>query len=490
MAADYAVIALYIAGMIGIGWYSLRLAKTRGDYLVAGRRLGGVMYAGTMSAVVLGGASTIGGVGLGYTYGISGAWLVLTIGLGILVLHTVFARRLVRLKLTTVSELLHLRYGGATPAISGVVMWGYTLMLTVTSMLAFATIFSVLYGLPTAASVAIGGGIVVFYAALGGMWSITLTDMAQFVIMTIGFLLILLPMTLSASGGFSGMEADLDADFFSFTSIGGATIVTYVLVYGFGLLIGQDIWQRVFTARSPKVATAGGITSALYCVVYALAGAVIGMAAKALYPNLGNADDAFATVVNDLLPTGVRGLVLAAALSALMSTASGALLACSTVTTSDLLPRLLRRGGDTTADTTGENSGDTTTSGERGGVAANRITTLVLGLGAIGISMLVSDVVAALTVAYNILVGGLLVAILGALLWRRGTRAGALASMVTGTVVVIVSMITQGLMATEPIYFGLGASLVAYVVVSLATPRTPDSELDTWRRRLAGTSER
>ncbi|WP_091674905.1 sodium:solute symporter [Amycolatopsis marina] len=471
MIGDYAVIGLYIAGMIGIGWYSLRLAKTRSDYLVAGRRLGGFMYSGTMSAVVLGGASTIGGVGLGYTHGISGAWLVLTIGLGILVLHALFARRLVRLRLYTVSEMLDLRYGGSTSAISGVVMWGYTLMLTVTSTLAFATIFNVLFDLPSLAGIAIGGAIVVLYSVLGGMWSITLTDIAQFVITTIGFLFLLFPIALTAAGGLDGMADKLDPSYFEFDSIGGGTILTYVLIYGFGLLIGQDIWQRVFTARSPRVATIGGIGSGVYCVVYAIAGALIGAAAKTLYPNLADADDAFATIVADLLPTGLRGLVLAAALSALMSTASGALIACSTVSSMDILARFRRGHGKDTDDTA---------------VSTNRWTTLVLGVLAIGIAMIVTDVVAALTVAYNILVGGLLVAILGALLWPRGTRAGALASMVTGSVVVIVSMITEGLLANEPIYYGLGASLFAYVVVSLLTPRTSADVLSVWNARLRG----
>ncbi|MGH3951643.1 MAG: sodium:solute symporter family transporter, partial [Pseudonocardiaceae bacterium] len=283
MAGDYAVIAGYIVGMIGIGWYGMRLAKTRSDYLVAGRRLGWFMYSGTMSAVVLGGASTIGGVALGYTHGISGAWLVLTIGLGILLLHAVFARRLVRLRLYTVSEMLDLRYGGSTSAVSGVVMWGYTLMLTVTSTLAFATIFNVMFDLPSIAGIAIGGAIVVLYSVLGGMWSITLTDIAQFVITTVGFLIVLLPMAITAAGGFDGMRAKLDASYFVSDSIGGGTIFTYILIYGFGLLIGQDIWQRVFTARSPKVATFGGIGSGLYCLVYAIAGALIGTAAKTLY---------------------------------------------------------------------------------------------------------------------------------------------------------------------------------------------------------------
>ncbi|MFJ1764436.1 sodium:solute symporter [Amycolatopsis sp. NPDC088138] len=468
MTGDYAVIALYIAGMLGVGWYGLRLAKTKSDYLVAGRRLGWFMYSGTMSAVVLGGASTVGGVKLGYTYGISGAWLVLAIGVGILVLHAVFARRLVKLKVYTVGEMLDLRYGGNTSAVSGVVMWGYTLMLTVTSTLAFATIFKVLFDLPNWAGIAVGGAIVVLYSVLGGMWSITLTDIAQFVIKTIGILAILLPVAISSAGGFSGMSEKLDASFFSFTSIGTDTIVTYFVIYTFGLLIGQDIWQRVFTARTPAIATSGGITSGVYCLVYGVAGALIGMAAHALYPDLGSAQDAFATIVERLLPTGVRGLVLAAALSAMMSTASGALIACSTTTTSDLLSKLGLKNTET------------------GEVRRNRITTLVLGLVAIGIAMIVDDVVNALTIAYDILVGGLLVAIVGALFWKRGTRQGAYASMIAGTVSVVTFMIIDGVEANTPIYWGLGASLLVYLAVSFATPRTSDSILSVWTRRLNG----
>ncbi len=478
MAGDYAVIALYIAGMIGVGWFGLRLAKTKSDYLVAGRRLGWFMYSGTMSAVVLGGASTVGGVKLGYTYGISGMWLVVTIGVGILVLHAVFARRLVKLRVYTVGEMLDLRYGGSTSAISGVVMWAYTLMLTVTSTLAFATIFKVLFNIPSWAGIAIGGSIVVLYSVLGGMWSITLTDIVQFVIKTIGILLILLPVSIASAGGFDGMAARLDESYFELTSIGGDTIFTYFLIYSFGLLIGQDIWQRVFTARTPGIATGGGIISGVYCLVYGLAGALIGTAAKALYPTLASAQDAFATIVEEQLPAGVRGLVLAAALSAMMSTASGALIACSTVSTSDLLSKLRLKKSVTKSE-----GGD-----PHAEVSKNRITTLVLGIVAIGIAMVVDDVVNALTIAYDILVGGLLVAIIGGLVWKRATRQGALASMVVGTVVVIAFMFIDGVEANSPIYWGLGSSLVVYLLVSLLTPRTSDEILGTWTDRLNGSA--
>lgn len=477
MAVDYAVIAVYLAGMLGMGWWGMRRAKSKSDFLVAGRRLGPVMYSGTIAAIVLGGASTIGGVGLGYQYGLSGAWMVLTIGLGLLALSVFFSARIARLKVYTVSEMLDLRYGGRAGVISGVVMWAYTLMLAVTSTIAYATIFDVMFDLNRTLSIVLGGSIVVAYSTLGGMWSITLTDMVQFVVKTVGILLLLLPIAVIKAGGFSEMKAQLPTEYFDPLGIGGETIFTYVLIYTFGMLIGQDIWQRVFTARSDSTARWGGMAAGTYCLVYAIAGAVIGTAAKVLYPKLA-ADDAFATIVKEELPMGVRGLVLAAALAAVMSTSSGALIACATVANNDIWSRL--RGA------VGRPAPDGDDPEEIDEVRGNRLFILVMGVGVIAIAIALNDVVQALTVAYNLLVGGLLVAILGGLLWKRGTAAGALASIAVGGLAVIGLMWHYGILATEPVLYGLLSSLAVYVTVSLATPPTDAETLAAWRERVAG----
>ncbi|HET6360121.1 sodium:solute symporter [Streptomyces sp.] len=472
MAVDYAVIVVYLAGMLGMGWWGMRRARSKSEFLVAGRRLGPGMYSGTMAAIVLGGASTIGGVGLGYKYGLSGAWMVFAIGLGLLALSIFFSARIARLKVYTVSEMLDLRYGGKAGLISGVVMWAYTLMLAVTSTIAYATIFDVLFDMNRTLAIILGGSIVVAYSTLGGMWSITLTDMVQFVVKTVGVLLLLLPIAVVKAGGFGAMKAALPTEYFDPLGIGGETIFTYVLIYTFGMLIGQDIWQRVFTARSDRVARHGGTVAGTYCLVYALAGAVIGTAARVLYPKLPNADDAFATIVKDELPMGVRGLVLAAALAAVMSTSSGALIACATVANNDIWSRL--RG------LTSPGGGD------HDEVKGNRVFILIMGVGVICTAIALNNVVEALTVAYNLLVGGLLVPILGGLLWRRGTVYGALASVIVGGVAVIGLMASYGILANEPIYYGLLLSLAAYVIVSLATRPTDAAILANWRERLAG----
>lgn len=132
-------------------------------------------------------------------------------------------------------------------------------------------------------------------------------------------------------------------------------------------------------------------------------------------------------------------------------------------------------------------------------MTANRWWVLGLGLFVLALAVLVPDVVAALTIAYAILVGGLMVAIIGGLVWSRGTGAGAAWSMLAGTVGTLATMITlevqgeepfTGVYANEPIYVGLAASAVVYVVLSLLTRPTHPSVLEAWhRRRVEGGEE-
>jgi SSS family solute:Na+ symporter len=211
----------------------------------------------------------------------------------------------------------------------------------------------------------------------------------------------------------------------------------------------------VFTARSEGVAKVAGTAAGLYCVLYGLAGALIGMAAKVLLPDLENVNNAFASVVQHSLPNGIRGLVIAAALAALMSTAAAGLLAASTTVVQDLLPRLRQ----------GRESGN-------GDVHENRIATLLLGAVVLAIALVVSDVISALTLAYNLLVGGMLIPLIGAIYWKRATTAGAITSMSLGFVTALFFMFKDGLDANTPIYYSLSVALVSFVVVSLLSPRS------------------
>lgn len=464
---DYLVIIAYFAVLIGAGYWGLKRATSAEDFLVAGRSLGPLWYLGTLSAVVLGGASTVGGVSLGYQYGISGMWLVFMLGLGIIALAVLLSTRLANLGVYTVSEMLAIRYGRSSRLISAIVMITYDLMIAVTATIAIGTVFDVILGIPPTWAILLAGGIIVVYSVAGGMWSITLTDFLQFLVMTVGVFFILLPLAVSQAGGFAGMRATLPESYFNWTAIGGETIFAYFLLFFFGIMIGQDIWQRVFTARSGNVARWGGIAAGGYCLAYGLVGALIGTAAKALLPDLAVADNAFAQVTKLVLPVGLTGLVLAAALAAVMSTASSCLLASATILANDVYAEFISRR-------------------EHDKVFINRVSMLLVGVVVLTISLLVKDVVGALTVAYDLLTGALFVPIVGALFWNRATSTGALAAMIAGSVVVIVLMATRGLFSNDPIIYGMLTSLVVFVVVSLLTPKPSQRRMAAWERRVKG----
>jgi|HubBroStandDraft_1064217.scaffolds.fasta_scaffold00308_19 solute:Na+ symporter, SSS family len=459
---DLLIVIAYMIGIVAVGFWARRKITSQEEFLVAGRSVGPLLYSGTLAAIVLGGASTVGGVKLGYQYGISGMWFVFMFGLGILVLSLGLVKRILGLKLYTVPELLERRYNASARIAGGAVMVGYDLMVSVTATIAVGSVMEVIVGIPRTEAILISSLVMVGYSVLGGMWSLTLTDIVQFVIKTVGFLFILLPAAIMHAGGLSGMHARLPGEFFSLAHIGAGKIASFFLLYFFGILIGQDVWQRVFTARSVSVARNGGIGVGLYCLVYALAGALIGAAGRVFLPPLAEGDLAFAQIVNAVLPVGLRGLVLAAALAAIMSTASACLLAASTVLLEDVYLRL--RGTLST-----------------GSIAQSRGITLALGLVMTVASCVMHDVITALTVAYDLLVGGLLVPIIGAMIWPRGTTAGALASIALGSALVVLFLVLDGLDSDLPIYFGLAGSFIAYVAVSLGLGPRPST--------IGGTSE-
>jgi SSS family solute:Na+ symporter len=172
------------------------------------------------------------------------------------------------------------------------------------------------------------------------------------------------------------------------------------------------------------------------------------------------------------LPPVLAGLVLAAALAAVMSTSSGALIATATVFSQDIVARLLKR--------------DIEGGSEHDHIRNNRLYVAGFGLLMVAIACVLQDVVNALTIAYDILVGGLLVPILGGLIWRRATIVGALGAMAVGTLSTLVAMFVFGIEANEPIYWGLASGLVVFVAGSLLSKPTSPELMAEWDRRSGG----
>lgn len=449
---DLVVIGAYMGGMVGIGFWTQHKATNQEEFLVAGRSVGPLLYSGTLAAIIIGGGATIGGIKLGYTYGISGMWLVSMYGLGMIVMGVVLVPRILKLKLYTIPEILQRRFGASARIAGGMIMGCYDFMIVVVSTIAVGAIAEVMIGLPRSQAILLCSAVMVLYSVLGGMWALTATDIVQFAIKTVGIFFILLPFAIKRAGGLSSMYNELPVGFFSFSHIGWGTIASFVTLYFLGILIGQDGWQRVFTARSVSVARMGCVMVGLYCIAYAAAGALIGAAGRTFLPPLADTDLAFAAIVNAILPVGLRGLVLSASLAAIMSTATSCLLATSTVFLEDVYLTLKRTSGT-------------------GSVAQTRVLTLVLGVLAAVMACVMRDVITALTVGYDLLVGVIFVPIMAAIAFEQGVPAAALVSIVASAFVVVTLMFVKGIDSMVPIYGGLGISCTLFLGITFLKHR-------------------
>lgn len=399
---DVAIMIAYLLLLVIVGIIGSRRAKTSEDYVLAGRNLGFFMYFGCLGAVILGGASTIGSTKLGYEFGISGMWLVVMLGLGIMLLGIFLAKKISNLSVMTISEYLSKRFGVEAGLVSAVIAATYAMMVSVTQVIGMGTILNVLLGWNLTVSMLVGGGVVLFYTILGGMWSVTMTDIVQFIIMTIGVFFIMLPLGLSKAGGWSNLQSQLPDTYFTFTGIGGQEIFQYFLLFALGMVVAQDIWQRILTAKTIKIARAGTVAAGVYSLLYGIAVAIIGMCAFVILPNLEDTQNTFASMAVAILPSGVLGLVIAAVVSALMSTASGTLLASSTLISNDIIKRFFLK--NITDDQY---------------LALSRVVTTVIGILTIVCALWIQDVLVALDVAYAVLSGGIFAPVILGLFWKK-----------------------------------------------------------------------
>ena len=228
-------------------------------------------------------------------------------GLGVLALGFLLSSKLSNLRILTIGEMLKLRYDDKAQWISSIISAFYTIMVAVTNTIALGACVQTIFGWSLPVSILFVSGICILYTLLGGMISINITDVVQFILMTIAIFFVLIPSGLAKVGGFSGLQATLPESYFDPFAVGGMRIFSWFVLFTLGLMIGQDIWQRVFTAKSNKVAKQGTIIGGIYVIFWAGAMTLAGMLAMALLPDI-NPQNALSEITVAVAPHGFIGL--------------------------------------------------------------------------------------------------------------------------------------------------------------------------------------
>jgi SSS family solute:Na+ symporter len=352
---DIAIIIIYFLGMIAIGIYAYRKkeSSTQNGFFVANRRGSAVFIIGSLCATIIGASVTLGMAGRGYRMGLPGAWWLLVGSIGLLILGFFFARTVRKLGLYTLPALVEKQYNSKTAGLVAsiliVVAW---LAVIAAQIIAAGKILSILMpDVNLSLVMVISAAVLTLYTFLGGQYSVIRTDLVQFIIIAVGTL-VCLGLVLDRVGGFGGLHASLPANYFSFpvsAKFGWPQLITLLILTGSTYVVGPDMYSRLFCARNEKVARSSALSAALITIPFAFIIVLIGMGAMVLFPDIASqhpnlsfvqaSELAFPTVIKDVLPIGVSGLVIAALLAAMMSSADTCLITTSTIVSSDIYKR-------------------------------------------------------------------------------------------------------------------------------------------------------
>ncbi len=335
--------------LLGLGWLGSRRTHDTADFYLGGRRLGPLVAAVSSAASSSSAWTLLGVSGAAYSLGLSALWLFPACVGGFALNWYVLAPGLHKLGhrtgALTVTELLAAPHDSrAIRVVASVIILGSLGFYVCSQLQGAGKTFAVTFGVGTTESILIGAAIIVVYTWLGGFWAVSLTDTLQGLLMAGAS--ILLPLTALSRVG--GPEALADAlrqvdtpGYLSLTQdlplVSAVGLACGLLGIGLGYPGQPHVVNRFMALRDDPRAmvTARRIAIAWAAIVFA-GMLLLGFCGRVLFPELSDNETVFITATNQLFPPVVAGVLLAAVLSAIMSTADSQLLVAGSTVTHDL----------------------------------------------------------------------------------------------------------------------------------------------------------
>jgi solute:Na+ symporter, SSS family len=494
---DIAIIAAYFLLVFAIGFYFARKERTSEAYFLAGRDVGWFAIGASLFVSNISTEHFIGLAGSGATSGLAVGHFEWLACLMLLTLGWVFVPFYLRSNVFTMPEFLERRFNRQCSVyLATISILAYIFTKISVHLYAAAIVLERVVGwdpMTAAVILVIATGV---YTIAGGLAAVIYTDLVQTLILLVGAV-VLTVVGLEEAGGFAGLRAALPADYFHMIKPVHDPEFPWTGIFFGAPILGIWYWctdqvivQRVLSAKDEGHAKAGTIFAGFLKILPVFVLVLPGLIALALYPQLftkvdgrvTNGDIAYPTLIVNLLPHGLMGLMIAALLAALMGSMSAVFNSASTMVTLDFYKRL--RPGAT----------------ERQLVNFGRIATaLMVGLGILWvpfISLLSSQLYIYLQSVQAYVSPPIAVCFIFGILWTRPNATGAFASLMVGFVLGTLRFVLEVLdksqhYASPAIRWLIDMNFLHYAIfmfavctavliaVSLATP-APD------RRRLAG----
>jgi sodium/proline symporter len=463
----------YLALVLGIGVWAMRIGvgKDLEGFLLGGRRVGPLVTALTLQSTSMSGYMFLGAGALGFAEGYWALWYAAgDIGGGVLNL-SVIGRRMRKFSqiigaLTSI-EYLERRYPSpVVRLIAGVLTVVLLGCYVVAQFIAGSKGMALVTGMPYSSALLIAVGIILLYTLLGGYLAVAYTDAIQSVVMLIGIGWILVA-ALVELGGLTAANRAIAMIDPTLLSVWGRGLgyegewglaLGAVLIFSVGYMGWPHVLTRHLAMREPATARQAGGYATAWNLLFVSAPYLLGILAIVLLPDLDDPELAIMRLAESLLPAAVTGVVIAAIMAAVMSTADSLLLQVGSVASRDLYQRFLNPGAS-----------------QEQMVWVSRA--LVLGLGVIGYLVALRDppsVFSIVIFATSVLGSAFLPSYVCAVWWRKANTPGSIASMLTGASIAFTwaPLGLEELTGQHPMVAGVIGSTAVMIAVSLITQRS------------------
>ncbi len=423
---DAAIVVGYLAVLVAVGLCGGRLVKNAADFTAADKRYGTFVMFATLSASFVGGGYSSGNAAAAFENGIGTALTLFGFSVGMILTGRYLVRGVSRFPhARTVGDILGTAYGRGARVMGGVFSYVCCAGVVGAQMGSIGLVFHSLFGISPRLGTLIGCGVVLLYTTFGGLQSVIVADMIQFALLAIGMPLLLV-LAVCKGGGVGAMAEQLPRELFS--PFNGMSVAAFVSLF-FSMMCGEALappyMQRLLIGKSPAQTARGTIISGVFSMPFFLITAGVGLAARALSVT-DNAAAAMPDLIAAILPTGLRGVMMAAMVSIILSAADGFLNGAAVSLTCDTVLALWPSLSD------------------KKQLWLLRGINLVTGLLAMGLSFAVPHVFSVLLLAYSFWSPAVLVPLAAALLGIRADGRTFRRSVCVGAAVCLLWNVAWG----------------------------------------------
>lgn len=340
------IFGIYLLVVVALGVIASRQQDTTEDFWVAGRRFGvGIMIMANMAAIMHGG-SILSGVAFAGRFGGIAILPYLSFALGVACIYFFFAQKLRQSGGFTLPDYMGDRFNSnLLRGWSALVVAFSCIVYLIAQIRGMAFILERILDVPFFWGLVLGTVLFVAYVALGGLLAVVWTNIAQFLFMWVG-LIIIMPAVYDAVGGWTSVMTQVEAKVPGWTSITGSEwsvgyLFSWYLVWLVAYATRLELITKMYAAKSPSVAARSLPWSILLVMIFLLYGNVyLGGAARLLvWDGISSPDQAFPLMVVQLLGPALAALALTGIASAAMSTTDSLLLMSGSAVAHDLIRR-------------------------------------------------------------------------------------------------------------------------------------------------------